>query len=169
MVRILLSTRLGERRLTQADLSRMTGIRKNTISELYHELATRISLEHLDLICEALDCGLTDLLEITPNPEPRVKTRSGAPRTGRRKGEKKHVRQNQEFRRAAFVVCPEIPLGLGVQRFLSPGGGLADAENQRFYRPISPEGGDAGFSIPDAGDGQPLQRQVLFLPRQRPG
>lgn len=83
MVRILLSTRLGERRLTQADLSRMTGIRKNTISELYHELATRISLEHLDLICEALDCGLTDLLEITPNPEPRVKTRSGAPRTGR--------------------------------------------------------------------------------------
>lgn len=79
MVRILLSTRLGERRLTQADLSRMTGIRPNTISELYNELATRISLEHIDLICEALGCGLTDLLEITPNPEPRVKTRTGAP------------------------------------------------------------------------------------------
>ena len=53
MVRILLSTRLGERRLTQADLARMTGIRKNTISELYNEIATRISLDHLDLICEA--------------------------------------------------------------------------------------------------------------------
>ena len=37
MVRILLSTRLGERKWTQADLSRMTGIRPNTISELYHE------------------------------------------------------------------------------------------------------------------------------------
>ena len=79
MVRILLSTRLGERRLTQADLARMTGIRPNTISELYNEMATRISLEHIDLICEALDCGLTDLLEITPNPEPRVKTRTGTP------------------------------------------------------------------------------------------
>ncbi|MCI9474202.1 MAG: helix-turn-helix transcriptional regulator, partial [Flavonifractor sp.] len=43
MVRILLSTRLGKRRLTQADLARMTGIRKNTISELYNEIATRVS------------------------------------------------------------------------------------------------------------------------------
>lgn len=79
MVRILLSTRLGERRLTQADLSRMTGIRPNTISELYNEIATRVSLDHLDLICEALECGLADLLEITPNTEPRVKTRTGTP------------------------------------------------------------------------------------------
>ena len=54
MVRILLSTRLGEQRLTQADLARMTGIRKNTISELYNEIATRVSLDHLDLIYEAL-------------------------------------------------------------------------------------------------------------------
>ena len=81
MVRILLSTRLGERRLTQADLARMTGIRPNTISELYHEVATRVSLEHLDLICEALDCELTDLIVLTPNKEPRVRTRTGSPIT----------------------------------------------------------------------------------------
>ncbi len=80
MVRILLSTRLGERRLTQADLARMTGIRPNTISELYNEVATRVSLDHLDLICEALECQLTDLIQVTPNKEPRVKTRTGAPR-----------------------------------------------------------------------------------------
>ncbi len=78
MVRILLSARLGERRLTQADLARMTGIRKNTISELYNEIATRVSLDHLDLICEALDCDLTDLLVRVPNKERRVKTRTGA-------------------------------------------------------------------------------------------
>ena len=40
----------------------MTGIRPNTISELYNEVATRISLDHLDLICEALGCDLTDLI-----------------------------------------------------------------------------------------------------------
>ena len=85
MVRILLSTRLGERRLTQADLSRMTGIRKNTISELYNEIATRVSLDHLDLICEALNCELTDLLEIVPNKEPRTRTRTGAPLPGKGK------------------------------------------------------------------------------------
>ena len=81
MVRILLSTRLGERRWTQADLARMTGIRPNTISELYNEVATRISLEHLDLICEALDCDLSDLIVRIPNKEPQVKTRTGAPRS----------------------------------------------------------------------------------------
>lgn len=85
MVRILLSTRLGERRLTQADLARMTGIRPNTISELYNEVATRVSLDHLDLICEALDCELTDLLVVTPNEEPRIKYRTGKAAARKRK------------------------------------------------------------------------------------
>lgn len=58
MIRILLSTRLGERRWTQADLARATGIRPSTINDLYHEIAERVNLEHLDLICEALGCEL---------------------------------------------------------------------------------------------------------------
>ena len=62
MVRILLSTRLGERRWTQADLARKTGIRAPTINDLYHEVAVRVNLEHLDLICEALDCDLSELI-----------------------------------------------------------------------------------------------------------
>jgi len=61
-IRILLSTRLGERRWTQADLARATGIRPGTIGELYHEMTDRINLEHLDLICEALECNLSDIL-----------------------------------------------------------------------------------------------------------
>ena len=54
MIKILLSKKLGELRLTQADLARATGIRPNTINELYHELAERVNLEHLDLICLSL-------------------------------------------------------------------------------------------------------------------
>lgn len=61
-IRILLSTRLGELRWTQADLARKTGIRPTTINEMYHELIERINLEHLDLICEALDCEVSDIL-----------------------------------------------------------------------------------------------------------
>lgn len=72
MIRILLSTRLGERRWTQVDLARKTGIRPNTINELYHEIAERVSFEHIDLICEALDCNLEDLIVRVPNKEPKI-------------------------------------------------------------------------------------------------
>ena len=73
MIRILLSARLGELRWTQADLARKTGIRPNTISELYHEVASRVSLEQLDKICEVLGCDLTDLIIRVPNePGPKV-------------------------------------------------------------------------------------------------
>ncbi len=72
MIRILLSTRLGERRWTQADLARATGIRPNTINDLYHELTDRVSLEQLDLICEALNCKLEELIVMEPNEQPKV-------------------------------------------------------------------------------------------------
>lgn len=76
MIRILLSTRLGELRWTQADLARKTGIRPNTISDLYHEMAERVSLEQLDKICEMLDCDITDLIVRVPN-EPGQQTPPG--------------------------------------------------------------------------------------------
>ena len=72
MIRILLSTRLGERKWTQADLARMTGIRPSTINEYYHEIAERINLDHLDLMCEALDCELSDLIVRVSNGAPRI-------------------------------------------------------------------------------------------------
>jgi len=72
MIRILLSTKLGEIRWTQADLARATGIRPNTINELYHEIAARVSLKHLDLICEALNCKLDELIMWVPDASPKV-------------------------------------------------------------------------------------------------
>lgn len=75
MIRILLSTKLGEVRWTQAELARKTGIRPTTINELYHEIADRVSLEQLDIICEALDCNLDELIVRVPN-----NTKPGKPR-----------------------------------------------------------------------------------------
>lgn len=78
MIKILLSTKLGELRWTQADLARMTGIRPNTINELYHELAERVKLEHLDLICEALGCQLDELIIRIPDQQSKINhTKSG--------------------------------------------------------------------------------------------
>ena len=72
MIRILLSSRLGDRKWTQADLARKTGIRPTTINELYHEMVVRVNLDHLDLICEALDCSLDELFVRVPNKTPRA-------------------------------------------------------------------------------------------------
>ena len=66
MVRIHLSRILGELRITQAELARMTGIRPNTISDWYNEMVDRINLDHLDRICEALDCMPGDLIDYIP-------------------------------------------------------------------------------------------------------
>lgn len=81
MIRILLSTELGKRRWSQADLARMTGIRASTIGDYYNELTDRINLRHFELICKALDCDLTDILVMEPDtddqdlPRPRSKSR----------------------------------------------------------------------------------------------
>lgn len=69
MVKNHLSRILGEKRWSQAKLARETGIRPATINELYHEMAERINLEHLDRICEVLGCGVSDLIEYIPNSQ----------------------------------------------------------------------------------------------------
>lgn len=79
MIRILLSRKLGELRWTQADLARKTGIRPSTINDMYHEIADRVNLEHLDLICEALNCDLSDIIIRESNTEQHIKSRSGQP------------------------------------------------------------------------------------------
>lgn len=77
MIRIKLSTKLGELRWTQADLARATGIRPSTINELYHEVAERVNLEHLDLICEALGCDISEILVREPSKILTTRTRTG--------------------------------------------------------------------------------------------
>ncbi|HBV97348.1 MAG: XRE family transcriptional regulator [Peptococcaceae bacterium BICA1-7] len=66
MIKIHLSKLLGERRWTQADLARITGIRPSTIGDYYHELVERVNLNHLDKICEVLGCQVSDVLEYIP-------------------------------------------------------------------------------------------------------
>lgn len=62
-----LSRILGEKRWSQAELARATGIRAATTNELYNDIAARITLESLDRICEALDCDVSDIFEYIPN------------------------------------------------------------------------------------------------------
>lgn len=77
MIRIKLSTKLGELRWSQADLARATRIRPNTINEIYNECCNSISIVNLDRICEALGCDVSEILEFVPNKEKITTSRTG--------------------------------------------------------------------------------------------
>lgn len=89
MVRVLLSRKLGELRLTQADIARMTGIRPGTLSDYYWEEATGMKFEHMDKLCEVLHCSLSELIEVTPN-DPPVLQGVETPKHRSKRGLKRH-------------------------------------------------------------------------------
>ena len=63
MIRCNLSRLMGERKLKIADVSRGTGLNRNTVSLLYNETASRVDLEAIDRLCLIFDCEVGDLLE----------------------------------------------------------------------------------------------------------
>ena len=67
MVRIKLAELLAAKKWSRTDLSKITGIRFNTINDYYNEFALSIKIEHIKLICDALECSSSDLIEYTPN------------------------------------------------------------------------------------------------------
>ncbi|WAH44689.1 helix-turn-helix transcriptional regulator [Alicyclobacillus fastidiosus] len=69
VVRIHLSRLLGEKRMSQRRLAEATGLRPNTISELYNERAKRIDFATIDRLCQALDCQVSDLFEYIPQQD----------------------------------------------------------------------------------------------------
>lgn len=64
VIKIYLSKLLGEKKMSQAELARRTGIRPSTINEIYWELVDRVNLEHIELICKELNCKIQDLMEV---------------------------------------------------------------------------------------------------------
>lgn len=44
--------------------AKKTGIRPNTINELYWKLVDRINLNHIELICKTLHCKVEELIGI---------------------------------------------------------------------------------------------------------
>ena len=61
-IRIKLSALLGDRRMKQKELAELTGISTATINHYYNETMDRISIAHLEVMCEVLHCRLNELL-----------------------------------------------------------------------------------------------------------
>lgn len=67
MIKIKLSTLLGENKMTQKQLSSLTNIRPATISKMYYEEIKRIDIEHLNNLCHVFKCEISELLEYIPD------------------------------------------------------------------------------------------------------
>ncbi|MFJ5625457.1 helix-turn-helix domain-containing protein [Peribacillus loiseleuriae] len=67
MVIIKLNDLLKEKGISQRELSRQTGIRQPTISEMCLNRSKSLPVENLNVICEVLDCSLTDIIEYKRN------------------------------------------------------------------------------------------------------
>ena len=59
-----LSRIMGEKRINQRQLSKMTGIRTATIFNYYNDYWISIKRNHIEKICEALGCTCEDLFII---------------------------------------------------------------------------------------------------------
>lgn len=67
-VLITLKECLEEKGMTQRELSRLTGIRQPSIHEMCHNQTNRLPLDNLAKICEALGCGILDILKLEKEP-----------------------------------------------------------------------------------------------------
>lgn len=63
MIRIKLCELMGREKMTRKKLSELTGIRPNTIGDLYKEEIRKIDIQALDKICSVFQCDISDVLE----------------------------------------------------------------------------------------------------------
>mgnify|MGYP001816439347 FL=1 len=60
---------MGEKRVKIADLERDTGLSRTTITRLFHEKASRMDFDTLEILCKYLNVGVGDLIEVLPDDE----------------------------------------------------------------------------------------------------
>lgn len=64
MVHCRLSVLMGRDKLRVADVARLTGLNRSTVTALYRETATRIDLPAIEALCRLFRCEVGDLFEI---------------------------------------------------------------------------------------------------------
>lgn len=67
MIYIKLIELLDDIHMSQHELSRLTGIRQATINDMCQNKTKRLVLDNLAKICIALNCEITDILELKEN------------------------------------------------------------------------------------------------------
>jgi putative transcriptional regulator len=78
VIRSHLPELMSRHQLKTAELARLAGVNRSTVSALTRDRATRVDLTALERICTVLGCGLGDLLEIVPDEPPRGNNEAAA-------------------------------------------------------------------------------------------
>ncbi|AVL73037.1 helix-turn-helix transcriptional regulator [Providencia rettgeri] len=63
MIRCHLARLMGEHKMRISDVTRETGLSRNTITLMYKETAQKLDIEALDKLCILFNCELSELLE----------------------------------------------------------------------------------------------------------
>lgn len=67
MIEFLLHLRMAEKRINQKELSKATGIGKNSINRYFNNTTTQITKEHLNLLCQYFQCEIQDIIRYIPD------------------------------------------------------------------------------------------------------
>lgn len=59
-----LSTLMGQSRYSIQDVHIKTGLARSTVTQLYHDKATRIDFDTIEKLCALFECDITALLEL---------------------------------------------------------------------------------------------------------
>lgn len=60
-MRCQLSTLMGKARYSIQDVHIKTGLARSTVTQLYHDKATRIDYDTIEKLCSLFNCGMSDL------------------------------------------------------------------------------------------------------------
>ena len=63
MIKNKLSEIMGRKRINIAELARLTGLSRITITGIYKNTSKQVALETLNKICWALECNVQDIFE----------------------------------------------------------------------------------------------------------
>lgn len=63
MIKMNLHMKMAEIKISQRELSEVTGIRQATLSAYYNDSFKMIPKEHLDILCSFFKCTVGDLIE----------------------------------------------------------------------------------------------------------
>lgn len=69
MITCRLNILLAKKRMTQKELSQLTGIRPNTISGYYNDTFKLVDRNHMQKFCKVFNCNVEDLFEYIPEKE----------------------------------------------------------------------------------------------------
>ncbi|WP_339033030.1 helix-turn-helix transcriptional regulator [Fusobacterium animalis] len=69
MIKFKIHIKMAEKRLSQKAVSQYVGITPTVMGKYFHGTITRINPEHLNKLCELLECNIQDLIEYIPDKE----------------------------------------------------------------------------------------------------